>query len=349
MPSAMNTDSYKQRLKRELPSIQCLDNYAGSTSSIRHKCKVHGTEFQKAPHKLLYAAKQCTDKTLPCIHTKAKHRTHDDYVYDLKTTNPNIVPTKRFVTVNDKLEHKCLTCDTIWHATPNNILKGKGCPTCGTQRAATSLLTDAKEIEARLRKKFGNKLSVLTPYIGARKPRKYVCNVCNHTWEATVCCGCPVCSFQERNKNRFNTRPYKLGNRIVHIQGYEDKAIDWILQNTKRKPKHIQVSSDSIVPVIEYKFEGKVRKHYPDLMIEKASGGTCIVEVKSAYSFGILYASSRPKVFYKNKAKRKAAIAQGFDYRFMIMTDKGEHLKLPTNWHTMSPMRVAKELGIKYY
>lgn len=54
----------------------------------------------------------------------AKKITHEDFV------NKNIEVLGVYTKAKDKIKVKCKICSHEWEATPNNLLRGKGCPIC---------------------------------------------------------------------------------------------------------------------------------------------------------------------------------------------------------------------------
>lgn len=55
-------------------------------------------------------------------------------VYDaeLAKVQPNIVRKEPYVNDRTCIKHKCRTCKLKWYPSPNNLLRGYGCPTCNT-------------------------------------------------------------------------------------------------------------------------------------------------------------------------------------------------------------------------
>lgn len=54
----------------------------------------------------------------------------DKYQEKLKLISPNLELLDEYTVSNDKLKHKCNICNGEFYATPNNILRGRGCPYC---------------------------------------------------------------------------------------------------------------------------------------------------------------------------------------------------------------------------
>ena len=70
-----------------------------------------------------------------------KHRTHEQYVEELKELRPNIEIIDTFINMVTKVKHRCKVCGHEWSPTPHDMLsKNKGnCPNCSKMRAAEKL------------------------------------------------------------------------------------------------------------------------------------------------------------------------------------------------------------------
>jgi hypothetical protein len=95
----------------------------------------------------------------------------------------------------------------------------------------------------------------------------------------------------------------KIGNQYVRVSGYERFVIPELLKKYKREDILIGFE----IEPIEYEFEGKFKKYYPDVFIISENK---IIEVKSSYTFE---ADKN-----KNIAKQKACKEQGYDFEFHI-------------------------------
>lgn len=127
---------------------------------------------------------------------------------------------------------------------------------------------------------------------------------------------------------------YRLGDRTVHVRGYEPHALDAL--QSKFSSTSIRVDGDVGVPSVPYLFEGKKSIYYPDIWIPSKK---ILVEVKSIYT---LCGSVRS--WKRNCAKAKAALST---YRFILVLigRKGRRIKLPTDWYTWSHRTVLNYLA----
>ena len=57
-------------------------------------------------------------------------KTHEQYVEELNSINPNIEIIGEYVNYKTKILHKCRICKYEWLASPASILHNGGCPKC---------------------------------------------------------------------------------------------------------------------------------------------------------------------------------------------------------------------------
>lgn len=115
--------------------------------------------------------------------------------------------------------------------------------------------------------------------------------------------------FNKHNKSCFKKKDYEFKTgEIVEIQGYEHFAIS-LLEEQGYTFRDIQIEGIRI----PYKFDDKLRYHFPDIYIEKENR---IIEVKSDYTYKV--------DLEKNLQKQKAAKDEKYIYEFWIFNKNGE-------------------------
>jgi hypothetical protein len=139
-----------------------------------------------------------------------------------------------------------------------------------------------------------------------------------------------VCSPKFLSAHWFGTKPYKLGRKVIEVQGYEPFALDLIQQYVP--VTDIEAGKGSAVPVIPYYFEGKLRTYLPDIFIPKKN---LLIEVKSTRTFGLWDMS----LIRKNIAKAKACIDLGYRFRLAIIHNQGR-VPIPNDWYTLTPRKL---------
>lgn len=127
---AYDSDEYASRVAKINPNIKIIGNYVNATTKILHKCKVDGCEWYSTPHNIL-RGKGCPNCARENLRKKLV-KSHNQYVNELLIINKNIEVIGRYINSQTPIRHKCLICDCEWDVSPNNILKGCGCPNCGS-------------------------------------------------------------------------------------------------------------------------------------------------------------------------------------------------------------------------
>ena len=60
--------------------------------------------------------------------------TNEEFVHKLHDVNPNIKPLDEYKLAREKIRFECLLDGTVFSSTPNNALRGHGCPLCGMKK-----------------------------------------------------------------------------------------------------------------------------------------------------------------------------------------------------------------------
>lgn len=342
----MNHVEFELKLREKCPNTVILGTYIGTYKPIEFQCRTHGTKFRMAPCKVLHK-KECSAARLEeCKHRRkaALTRTVADVIQSIRKVHGDKIEVLRMEDPLRRPTVKCSTCEYIWAPSQSNLIThGKGCTKCGDKAVSEKLRKSTKQRNKELHARSGGTVRLVGEYAGARKLNTYVCTVCEHTWRNKGGGKCSVCGMRKTMRSGLTCKPYVLGKRNVTVQGYEHIALDF-LQERGVLPKNIHVESEGKVPMIGYRFQGKTRKHFPDIMVSRLGGTSTIIDVKGVYTFG-LSDSNWEHYWNSNKAKIRAALSQGFDYRFMLV-DKGKVVPLPKLWYTMPRPKLRKLLGL---
>jgi len=110
-----NSDYQQLLFEKEIDFIN-LEDYIDSKTPILHEC-IAGHIWKVIPNSILYG-QGCPE----CAGNKKK----DTKSYQAQTLYQVLEPYINSVT---PISHKC-DKDHIWKASPNNILRGRGCPSC---------------------------------------------------------------------------------------------------------------------------------------------------------------------------------------------------------------------------
>lgn len=107
-----------------------------------------------------------------------KKKTHDEYIAEVANKNPNIEVVGEYINAHTKIKHRCKIDEYEWHATPNKILSGKGCPRC-----AGNIKKTHEEYVAEVLKVNPN-IEVIGKYVNINTPILHKCKIHNVEWMA---------------------------------------------------------------------------------------------------------------------------------------------------------------------
>lgn len=184
-------------------------------------------------------------------------------------------------------------------------------------------------------------------YKTGEKTGKFRHKDCGHVCELPVAGAekaylCRVCEKRFFESRSVYGRKYEVtfqGKRFT-LQGKEDRALLWLINNTKYTVNDIKDESRHKLR-IRYRTKmlfGDERTYIPDFLVN----ARIIIEVKSLNSAGIIHADNTG-VFKNSKllwntlrAKRKACVKQGYVFIPMVFNHVDELVKLPKNWMNYS-------------
>jgi hypothetical protein len=111
-------------------------------------------------------------------------------------------------------------------------------------------------------------------------------------------------------KPSYKMKQYQFpSGKIVNLQGYEPRAVDFILKSHSEIDIIVQIHEiEKKVGRIFYEINGKRHRYYPDIFIPSENK---IIEVKSKYTY--------LQNLEINNEKKNACIKAGFNFEFMIL------------------------------
>ena len=122
-----------------------------------------------------------------------KRKTHEEYIEELLHVNPYLKPLGRYITGHTKIPHQCLLDGYIWDLSPNNALRGHGCPQCygNIKRTSEEYCYEVSKINPDI--------LVMEDYIGSNIKIKHKCKIDGYEWMSRPIdilrgTGCPCCS-----------------------------------------------------------------------------------------------------------------------------------------------------------
>ncbi len=122
--------------------------------------------------------------------------------------------------------------------------------------------------------------------------------------------------MQKMVNSGYRAKPYSLGDRVVNVRGYEPQALDWLLARGIN-PKHIFAGGVGI-SAIPYRFQGRTRYYFPDILLKAKGKKPTLIEVKSTWTLKLNLAM--------NLAKKRAAEKAGYTFHLFVMAQDGTRL-----------------------
>lgn len=116
-------EEYVRRVSTINSNIEVIGEYVNTATKILHKCLIDGYEWLVAPCNIL--------KGVGCPKCYGNiTKTHEKYVKEVSTINPNIEVIEKYINAKTNILHKCKIDGHEWLSCPTNILRGSGCPVC---------------------------------------------------------------------------------------------------------------------------------------------------------------------------------------------------------------------------
>ena len=294
-------------------------------SPLALRCSIHGN-FHRAPIDILRTKHVCPR----C--SGVLRMTAPEFIKKARSVHGNLYDYSKVPkTLTDKkISIICKEHGAFKQSRSNHIFLKNGCPQCAgnAKRTIKSFIDKAKKVH-------GSKYDYsLVESVESKKLIQIVCkkhgsfsqSISNHL----IGHGCKQCAIDRNHQICYKRKEYKLGRRIVQVQGFEPFALDYVLQVKKIKPNKIYVGRQ--VPIIEYRKANRQQAtHYPDFFIPEQNR---LVEVKSVWTF--------LKGFSDLKCKREASVEAGFRYTVLLMSSNGERLPLPKRWYKYTLKRMNR-------
>ena len=211
------TEEFVNELKEINDNIEILGEYVNAHTKIKCKCKIDGYEWETTPHSLLkgQGCPKCAGNA---------NKTTEEFKQEMKEINDNIEILGEYKGSKIKIKCKCKIDGYIWETTPNNLLKGYGCPKCSgniKNKTTEYFINELKEIN--------NNIEVLGEYKGSNKKIRVRCKIDGYEWETTPSVllnnhGCPKCSGKEKsNTERFKQEMKEINNDIEILGEYVNR------------------------------------------------------------------------------------------------------------------------------
>lgn len=140
---------------------------------------------------------------------KMKKKTAVELKKELLEKNPSVELVGDYLGTHTNTRFHCKQCGNEWDTTPNNVLRGHGCPVCARKKSANT--------RRKSNAKFLSQLSTTAPsvipledYTAAKSKIKCKCKECGHEWHTTPGSllrghGCPKCGIIKSSSAKTKT------------------------------------------------------------------------------------------------------------------------------------------------
>lgn len=218
-------EKYVKEVAEINPNIEVIGKYVNANTKILHRCKIDGHEWMARPYGILsgQGCPKCGGHIL---------KTHEQYVKELLTINPNIEVVGKYINSHTKILHRCKIDGYEWMVQPNDILQGYGCPRCaGNERYG-------HEEYVRRVAEINSDIEVIGFYINNQTKILHKCKIDGHEWMATPNhilhnSGCPMCSANAKKLHEQYVLEVKSLNPNIEVLGLYDGAFTKISHKCK--------------------------------------------------------------------------------------------------------------------
>lgn len=116
-------EDFLLELAKNNPNVDALGQYQNTNSKILFRCKRCAYEWNAKPGHILdgHGCPLCGG---------SMRKDNDTFLAQLAKINPMIEPLEPYINARKKILCRCSHCNGEWHATPDKLLQGNGCPTC---------------------------------------------------------------------------------------------------------------------------------------------------------------------------------------------------------------------------
>ena len=228
---------FLSRVEQLHPDIKILSRFLTTKQKVDAECKICGHQWSVLPTNL-FRGTGCPI----CANTK-KRKTHEEFVNDLRTRNPQVEILGKYISYEESVLVKCLVCGFEWSSSPNRLMQGNACLKC----AQKMLIKPETEFIEKLHQTHPTISLISGSYRSMKKNAKFRCENCNYEWEVTPQAvlksqGCSQCHRQGTSfVEQYILRAFQL------ILGEEE--VVW------RSRKIIGAELDIYVPKLKFAIE----------------------------------------------------------------------------------------------
>lgn len=181
---AMSSETFINKINSKFPNLELISEYSSLSDDVTLRCKDCGCVFTKKARLVLISkgCPRCARKENPRNISK---RCKEVFVERMKKINPNVTILGEYERSAKPLLVRCNVCGNEWYASPNNLLRGRGCMRCYKANVKGRKLVTNKKLVNKLEENFKRKLdekdvgvTLISEYKGFNKNVTVRCNDC---------------------------------------------------------------------------------------------------------------------------------------------------------------------------
>lgn len=228
MGKRLTHEEFSNRINQLHPEIEFLSKYVNAKTRIKCHCKICDYIWNPSPDTLNLGC-GCPNCANQKKHT-IKLKSHETFIDELKKIQLNIKVLGEYVNARTKIKCKCLVDEHEWSATPDNLLRGTGCPKCAGKIQSTEIFKNRlKDIQCHI--------DVLGEYINNYTKIKCYCKKHEVIFYATPSDllsgkGCKYCK-SEKISNARKLSQSEFVDKIQHLNSDVDIIGEYINAHEK--------------------------------------------------------------------------------------------------------------------
>lgn len=223
-------DEYVEQVRDVNPYIVILEQYINKKTPILHLCTKHNIQWKAMPTNILKGCGCPECKREKIINYNLK--THEQYSEELSNKNPTVDVIDEYIDVTTPILHYCKIHNEYWKSRPDNVLHGKGCPKCRTEKIHNAQTMSHEEYVTKLSLKNPN-IEAVEKYVDSRTKILHFCKIHNEYWKTSPYhvlngAGCPKCRTQKihiaqtKTQNQYIEELKSKNSNVVVLEQYID-------------------------------------------------------------------------------------------------------------------------------
>lgn len=213
---------YKERLKKDNPTIINTEDYVDTSTSIWFKCLICDHTWKSTPGHLVgnnpHGCRKCKNK----IAGEKKRKSYKEFAALLQKNNPSVRVIGKYISMTENIKVECKKCKHKWEPKAGDVARGTSrCKDCGNKSSSIKRTKDPA-IFAKELKKVHPDYKIIKGYT---QNKEKVILKCSHQhtfpanpYEVLNGHGCPLCAHNGTSfAEKFIVHSLKqtLGNENV--------------------------------------------------------------------------------------------------------------------------------------